>query len=72
MIPAAAFKKKVAKKVNEMVWDKQVGEQFLEKIQKLRTDRRKRSIKAMIINSSDPNKKLVDFRKTNINDLYED
>lgn len=61
----------IAKDVNEMVQDKQAGETFLEKVQKIKVDRRKRNIKAMIANSLDPNRKEVDFRKENINDLYD-
>ena len=71
LIPAAVFKKMIAKDVNEMVQDKQAGETFLEKVQKIKVDRRKRNIKAMIANSLDPSRKEVDFRKENINDLYD-
>ena len=58
--------------MNDIVQDKQASEQFLDKIQKIRSDRRKRNIQAMVINSSDPNKKLIDFRRSNIDDLYKE
>ena len=58
--------------MNDIVQDKQASEQFLDKIQKIRSDRRKRTIQAMVINSSDPNKKLIDFRRSNIDDLYKE
>ena len=72
MIPASLFKKKIAKNVNDIVQDKKASEQFLDRIQKIKSDRRKRNVQTMVKNSLNPNKELIDFRKSNINDLYKE
>ena len=69
IIPSAIFKKMIAKDVNEMINDKHAGDTFLEKVQQIKIDRHKRNMKAMIVNSLDPNRKEINFKQTNIDDF---
>lgn len=54
-----------------MIYDKRAGKEYLKKVQQMQQDRRKRKLQAMIDSSLDPTRKLVDFRRENIDVLFE-
>ena len=49
------------REVNEIVSDRHEAKKFLENIDNIKNNRKKRNIQAMIANSTNPNKNEVDF-----------
>ena len=49
------------REVNEIVSDRYEAKKFLENIDNIKNNRKKRNIQAMIANSTNPNKNEVDF-----------
>ena len=49
------------REVNEIVSDRFEAKKFLENIDTIKNNRKKRNIQAMIANSTNPNKNEVDF-----------
>ena len=54
-----------------MVDDTSAAAQFLKNVAAKKLERKRRNIKAMIVNSSNPEKQEVDFVKNNIDDFME-
>ena len=68
----AQFKKKMAREVRNMVEDKVAGQEFLANVSMIKQERKIRNIKAMIANSTNPDKEEVDFIKSNIDESFFD
>ena len=54
------------REVNEIVSDRYEAKKFLENIDNIKNNRKKRNIQAMIANSTNPDKNEVDFVLENI------
>ena len=70
-VVASHFKKKMAKEVKDIVSDSIAADQFLKSVALKKRERKKRNIRASILNSTNPDKQEVDFIKYNIDDFME-
>lgn len=64
-VAATHFKKKMAVEVKNIIEDRSAAEVFLKSIAQKKIDRKKRNMRAMILNSTNPEKQEVDFIKVN-------
>ena len=70
-VNATQFKKKLAKEVKDIVDDSNMAELFLRNVAAKKLERKRRNIRAMIMNSTNPEKQEVDFVKSNVVDFRE-
>lgn len=70
LVAATQFKKKMAREIKGMVDDKFAASNFLENVQNIKYDRKRRNLHEMITNSTNPDKEEVDYIRSNIDDFY--
>ena len=60
----------MAREIKGMVDDKFAASNFLENVQNIKYDRKRRNLHEMITNSTNPDKEEVDYIRSNIDDFY--